>query len=419
MNIKDIFGKSRKNKEKEWNDEWNIDRFWMPEEGRWRHQPFQWRANEKQPLKLGYFVSNLFDIRKVEVALLTISDGTSVSRIESREEIWDYNILSVYINRLNSSFQGANADGHSVIITLNYRTFNTQKEDKDKSILKRQSTLIIHLNTSGGIKKKVIYVIATFLQPPTQYEQGVNKHLTTNSFLIAYDFRPEKETAKEFDEVFNSMLNKINSNKKSNEITLLEHDLLDLIAGQSSHIVRNYYHGLKLMEQNRFWDAIGYLESAYNELQEKWWKSNCLQEEEHRLFFETSFQIGYCYMELGFPEKAYKYLELPFNHDNNNSNYFTEYVNCLSAMNDIRMTFIIDLRIEEFQKETANNDFSDNEATIYRFCYRRKAYNLIEQGHYDDARELLNSILDAEPDNQFAKGELDYIEKISKNNNAK
>jgi hypothetical protein len=49
---------------------------------------------------------------------------------------------------------------------------------------------------------------------------------------------------------------------------------------------------------------------------------------------------------------------------------------------------------------------------LWRSCLRRKVYNLIENKLYNDAKNLLNRILDEEPNNDFAKGELEYIEKV-------
>jgi tetratricopeptide (TPR) repeat protein len=49
------------------------------------------------------------------------------------------------------------------------------------------------------------------------------------------------------------------------------------------------------------------------------------------------------------------------------------------------------------------------------FLLRRKAYCLIELKQYDSAEDILKHILENNPDNEFAKQEIEYIKQLKNN----
>ena len=414
-----LFKKKKINSlQSDWNDEWNLDRFWLSQELEFQHQDenHQFRVSENNPLKFGKIIHSLFDIRKEEVALLTINDGNSLTTIEAQDEIWDYSFLSTIMQQIESRHK-SNINDHTVIMSLFYRGFAQQNSDKDKSIGKKNGCLLIHLNNASGIREKVLYVQATFCHPPIELERkkkGLFPQPKTISFLIGYDYRTEKEIADEFHAVWDSALNKL-SNQKTKEWTLLEQDLCDLFFKTENPptglIIQDYYQGKRVMQDNRFWDAIAYFENVFNRFQEKRWKGDELSDDEWKIFVNTSFWIGFCYYELRLFEKAYMYLETPYLVDSENYNYFTEYVNCLERLQDIRIWSIIDNRIEKILENSS--ELNEENLNFLLFCLRRKAYFLIEIKQYEDAKKYLEKILEIDPDNQFAIGELNYINKIS------
>ena len=56
----------------------DTDIFWLQRELEFQHQnpKFQFRTNENHSLKFGEVINSLFDIRKEELSVLTINDGT-------------------------------------------------------------------------------------------------------------------------------------------------------------------------------------------------------------------------------------------------------------------------------------------------------------------------------------------------------
>jgi tetratricopeptide (TPR) repeat protein len=167
------------------------------------------------------------------------------------------------------------------------------------------------------------------------------------------------------------------------------------------------------MTENRFWDAIEYFNNAFNALQHKWWNDQ-LTDEEYQTLIECSFLIGYCYYELGLFDKSYKYLEFSAKHSNSGYKYQSEYINCLIALKDIRSLMLIDNNLETLTKK------NEEERTKYDyefqlFLIRRRCYCLIELKLYDQAVEGLKYLLSIDPENQFAKQEMEYINSINNN----
>jgi tetratricopeptide (TPR) repeat protein len=62
------------------------------------------------------------------------------------------------------------------------------------------------------------------------------------------------------------------------------------------------------------------------------------------------------------------------------------------------------------EEERAENDYD-----FFMFLLRRKAYCLIELKQYDSAEDILNHILKNDPENEFAKQEIEYIKQLKNN----
>ncbi|HUN01797.1 MAG TPA: hypothetical protein PLS00_02995, partial [Niabella sp.] len=75
----------------------DFDIYWLRRELEFQHQPdkLQFRTNENHSLKFGELINSLFDIRKEELSVLSINDGT-LTTIEGEENIWNYEFLKHY-----------------------------------------------------------------------------------------------------------------------------------------------------------------------------------------------------------------------------------------------------------------------------------------------------------------------------------
>ncbi len=396
----------------------DFDIFWLQRELEFQHQRdrIQFRTNENHSLKFGELINSLFDIRKEELSVLTINDG-SLKVIEGEEEIWNYEFLGHYKRNEKGEYEyyreGCSKLANQVILTLSYKTYDKSKTDKDKSISKTDAMLIVHLQYPEGLKDKVLYVQTTFCLPTIKLERskkGINPQPLSLSILIGFDFKTKEETETEFFSIFNSAKDKLN-NGKVEEMDYLERELIEVLF--HPQIAKEFYFGKKVMSENRFWDAIEYFNNSFTALQQKWWEDQ-LTDEEFQTLIECSFLIGYCYYEIGLFDKSYKYLEFSAKNSKTGYKYQSEYINCLIALKDIRSLMTIDHNIEALTKKK-EDERTEYDYEFQLFLIRRRCYCLIELKLYDQAEEGLKYILSIDPENEFAKQEIEYIKQLKNN----
>ena len=396
----------------------DFDIFWLQRELEFQHQDerIQFRTNENHSLIFGELINSLFDIRKEELSVLTINDG-SLQIIEGEENIWDYEFLGHYKRNEKGEYEyyreGCSKLVNQMVLTLSYKTYDKSERDKDKSISKRDAILIVHLQYPEGLKDKVLYVQTSFFLPTVKLERskkGINPQPQSISILIGFDFKTNEETEAEFYSIFNSAKEKLKA-KKVEEMDYLERELIEVLF--HPQIAKEFYFGKKVMSENRFWDAIEYFNNSFKALQKKWWEDQ-LTDEEFQTLIECSFLIGYCYYEIGLFDKSYKYLEFSAKNSQSGYKYQSEYINCLIALKDIRSLMIIDHNLELLTKKT-EEERTEYDYEFFMFLLRRKAYCVIELKQYDAAVDILKHILKNDPENEFAKKELEYIKQLKNN----
>ena len=396
----------------------DFDIYWLQRELEFQHQndKLQFRTNENHSLKFGELVNSLFDIRKEELSILSVNDG-NLTTIEGDENIWNYEFLQHYRRDENGNYNyfrvGCAGLINQTVLTLSYRTHLKSDTDNDKSISKKDAILIVHLQYPEGLKDKTLYVQTTFCLPTAMLERskkGMNPQPKSLSILIGFDYRLNDEVEREFFTVFNSAKEKLKTNK-TEELDYLEKEILEVLF--HPQIAKEFYFGKKVMAENRFWDAIEYFHNAFKALQFKWWEDQ-LSDEEFQTLIETSFLIGYCYYELGLFDKSYKYLEFSAKNSKVGYKYQSEFINCLIALKDIRSLMIIEYNLELLTKKT-EEERTEYDYEFFMFLLRRKAYCMIELKQYDAADDILKHILKNDPDNEFAKKEIEYIKQLKNN----
>jgi len=418
--IKNLFSKKEKSENNNpSNFDFDLDIYWLQRELEFQHQSeeCQFRSNEKEHLKFGEIVNSLFDIRKEELSVLTINDGT-LHQVEGKDKIWDYQFLSHYKRDENGEYSyyrnGCSDLANQTLLTLSYRrTYDKSEIDKDKSITKVDAMLILHLQYPLGLKEQAMYIQATFCRPTLMLERGKKGMLPQPeclSILIGYDYRPNGELTEEFFSIFNSAKEKINKNK-ANELNYNENELISLVFHPD--IAKEFYFGKKVLAENRYWDAIEYFKNSFKATQEIFWNDNTqFSAANYDFLFECSFLIGFCYMELGLFDKAYKYLEFP-SHNNPNYKYQSEFISCLINLKDIRSLNLIEYNFKKLSDKDRTNYNQEEKIADFEFMlflYRRKSFCLIEFKQYDNAIKCLNKLLELDPTSEFAKQEIGYIE---------
>ena len=175
-------------------------------------------------------INSLFDIRKDELAVLSINDG-KLTTIEGEENIWNYEFLNHYKRNEKGEYQyfceGCSNLMNQKILTLSYRSNIKDDSDKDKSISKKDAKDIRSLkiidenlevlsNNGGDEDKQIDYDFFMFLLRRKAYcmielkeyneEEKILKH------ILKHD--PENKFAKQEIEYINR-INHLNRLKKN------------------------------------------------------------------------------------------------------------------------------------------------------------------------------------------------------------
>ena len=360
------------------------------------HQPTApgWRQNDKEPASLSQWMDKAFGLVDAVFSELTvIADGITV--INDREAIAGYNLSDTLIAEGAFVRQKALLDLVFFLpaqpTTRRRMTFSLQQADGCEDVLYYQvvATLLPAQITTVG---RSIY---------TKDAQAVSR-----SVLLAYDLRSVKQLQDEFVYMWKEAKSKI-ANGEESQLTEGQRMIANVVSMDAARFV---YRSRTLYRQNRYYEAVSYLENSYHLLNDKFQK---LSKEERSLFFEVCYMLGFCYSELKQFERAYYYLT--FTVGLNRALYAEEYVNCMVNMGDYRSLMTINGILEDLQHSVSDDEDGEIEPALrpfLYFLYRRKAYVLIELRQFDAAEELLRLLMDDPDSSDFALSELAYIQQL-------
>ena len=120
---------------------------------------------------------------------------------------------------------------------------------------------------------------------------------------------------------------------------------------------------------------------------------------------DVCYAIGWSLMELGKLEKAEYYLLIAAR---SSGGYLREYINCLSNLHLPQALDIIDWAIDHTTKPV-DAEYEDAWHFHMAFLKRRKAYVLIDQNRLEEAKALLEELLQDPLCHDFAESELNYL----------
>ena len=130
------------------------------------------------------------------------------------------------------------------------------------------------------------------------------------------------------------------------------------------------------------------------------------------IFFEASYRIGFCLMEMNKMNTSAYYLEIA-----SHSMQYThvqEYINFLSNSKDPQVLSVVEYVMANSPKPKDEEGLREWNFHM-AFLKRRKAYALIEEKRFEEARTFITSELLNDPQcKDFAQGELNYIDNILK-----
>lgn len=412
-----IFGNSSKpetiSKDKEEEKDDFIDRLknetYLPNEFRFQHQieKCQLRAAPNEKVTLGVLLNRTFDIREEEVSdLYVITDNIQEKTgtlITEKDKIWNFDLCNAVLVKHDNGDIGYKYS-ENVTLSISYRKGYASKEDNDKSIGRVNDNIIVHLRGCGG-SKDTWFIRASIMLPTFSHEGDKTYTRTGNqpqtlSVLFAYDNTTPEQRIAEYKAVYDRTIEKLNNGK---ELNFNEY----CIASQMIPAIgQDFYWGNEVLKENRYWDAIVYLENVYHALKESWLRGD-VTDEDKRMFYQTCYVIGYCYAEMALWEKALFYLEIvrPLN----NITYNIEYINCLANSRDFRTIYTIHKELNQLA-QLKESEITDDIIYYHNFLRRRRAYTFVDMGRLDDAEEAFKEMLNEDANKEYAKSELEYIQ---------
>lgn len=411
--------KKKKEEQEDIIDRLNRQEF-IKAETKFRHNNIQKlpRFNKESHATLGFILETLFDIKKEDLYWMHIfSSNFDQSRMEDRqidnkEEIWNYNLFDAIIYMTDEG-TSSSKQGQNTTITIRYDKAYYRRADKetceDKSILYNDNSIILFLRNIAASGEGTRYMRVSVMIPDFVADDDMRASQSKNasqtmSFVLAWDETDPTDRLGKYQQLFDSLVEK---NKNGKELTEDENLILATYMHRNS-VGYNFGYAKWLLEQKRYFDALMQFLKVHEAL-----KLNH-DDDTIEVYIETCYYLGYCYNELEQFEKAYYYLDIFSSADVIGDKYFKpryaeEYVNCLCNNGDDRAMGLMHCWIKELEKK---KELSEDERELYWFLWRRTAYLLIERKDYDEAEQLLDSLLKHPVTEKFARQELDYLKKV-------
>ena len=411
--------KKKKEEQEDIIDRLNRQEF-IKAETKFRHNNIQKlpRFNKESHATLGFILETLFDIKKEDLYWMHIfSSNFDQSRMDDRqindkEEIWNYNLFDAIIYMTDEG-TSSSKQGQNTTITIRYDKAYYRRADKetceDKSILYNDNSIILFLRNIAASGEGTRYMRVSVMIPDFVADDDMRASQSKNasqtmSFVLAWDETDPTDRLGKYQQLFDSLVEK---NKNGKELTEDENLILATYMHRNS-VGYNFGYAKWLLEQKRYFDALMQFLKVHEAL-----KLNH-DDDTIEVYIETCYYLGYCYNELEQFEKAYYYLDIFSSADVIGDKYFKpryaeEYVNCLCNNGDDRAMGLMHCWIKELEKK---KELSEDERELYWFLWRRTAYLLIERKDYDEAEQLLDSLLKHPVTEKFARQELDYLKKV-------
>lgn len=380
-----------------------------------------WHEDEQTPMTIGALLKTTMGIRLMPEGdtvefkpigmMLMVQNSDKVITLDDPQAIINFRLSGVIIE--NGTFK---AEGAVALLRYVYLSDPT---------LTRSLTIDIEQDSRT---KETLYYRVTISQAPLSINKAIDEDNELHkqkmvSVLLGYDLLSVEKQKSQFRywwKEAKAMAQEGNTKEMTKEEKLLA-------SMQDDHLAQNYFKGYKHFLCKRFYEALPPLRDAFNTVTRQ---CNMRDSQNIKIMKELAYLIGSCYSAIHQYEKANYYLQMLL--PTMQRTYSEAYINCLVNSGDYRTLDVINHiigRLEQVLNNTANsydeeNEDDDIDMNIHRdsedlekvrsfvnFLRRRKAYLLINLGRYEEARTLLQILLQDPENSDFALNELAYIQK--------
>ncbi len=371
-----------------------------------QHQDLQFRTDQLQQLTLLQLMTKLEDAQSLHFKSLQIVRDGQLDTVEGHDAIGSFNLSSAIIE--DNEFK---AD-HAVAIVH----YNKLSEFDDIDTPEQDLIATITFKSDGSDGSTLYYRVNVTLDfYRTQSDKpaiNIPDKVSHFSLLVAHDIADPKKKLQEFDYMWKDAQIKLRDNQ-TDELTDEQRVILYISVPSIAYCT---YWGKKYYYEQRYYEALLFLEAAYQS-----WNKNFfnLNEKEKSAFYDICYHIGFCYCELKLYKQAYYYLDIVG--DIGRIDFAMEHVNTLANASDIRIFRTIGNILNDVQEQYNLNDddVPENITNFVSFLRRRNAYSLIEFGKLDDAEEEFKKLLNDPLSHDYALQELAYIKNLRNINDAK
>lgn len=348
-------------------------------EMRLQNEHYRWRSNETERHTVGQLFRTILGVDEVEFSRLRIVADT-LQEITVAEAIEAFDLTAPIIRTQAS--EGALFIAEQATLIVQLSAAGSPQEDYVVQLRPEQET-------ADSLYFRVSILLPAHGLSPFHSSQGTaSEEITSLHFAMAYDLTSPDERLAEFNYLWEEVQTKIREGQE------LEDHQVFLAMCQWPNVGYNLYWGRRFFQRRDYYQALQYLENAYNVLNLHYHQ---LRNAAKERFFELAYYIGRCYFELKLYRQAYFYLDATYSR--NNLKFSTQYVNLLVAARDFRGLMLIANLMKQVNHELSNDEdeisSSEREALVefQRFLQRQQATLLIFGGNFDEAETILKELL--------------------------
>ncbi len=335
----------------------------------------------------GELLSRIFGLTRCRFATMTAWCGNeSIPSPTTADDIYNYPLYSLIVNNGQIIHDQATAE----------LSFSTDDSDTGNR------SACIHLSVERATRSVLYYRVTTTLMP--QPANSTTSAFTTEvakcqSIVAGYD----RISVKKQLEAVAYQWREIRADANLQQSTATQRLLA---ACENPDMANLIYIGHQRYLDHRYFEAIPSLTAVHNYYSTKF---DSLANDEKRNYYEVCYLLGSCYYHLQLFKEAHFYLfhTLPLN----NIIYNEQYVNCIVSMGDTDAMRFIDTALDTLRQRMAMGRMNVNFLNFYYFLQRRKAEYLLNTNRTDEAEAWLRTMLDGNPNSDFAIQKLADIQK--------
>ena len=264
----------------------------------------------------------------------------------------------------------------------------------------------IHLDSEMTTPSVLYYRVTLTLMPvfvpPVVSPVLLPKPGDCHTFVAGYELVPTKQQTDAINYQWHEAREKFKSGGES-QLTATQRVLAHC---EQPDLTQYIYLGRQRYLERRFFDALSPLGAAYERYAARY---DQMGADERRSYYEVCYLLGSCYYHLRRFEIAHFYLFQTLSI--NNLVYTMQYVNCMVSMGNCDALRFIDSSLANLKRSMDMGSLNSNCLNFYYFLQRRKVEFLLNAHRVDEAEQLLHTMLDGNPNSDFAIERLAEIQK--------